>query len=100
MPIPEGKFGLMRECDCAIITISALEQERRYSGIYVINPNILTEISAAYLKYNQQVVLLVERKVQLPPNLQGLIRLEYDGEDLLFIAAMDLQKILADFKKI
>jgi len=100
VPISENKFGLMKNCDCAVIIISAIEQERRYSGIYVLNSNVLTEISAAYLKYYMQIVLVVERKVELPSNLKGLFRIEYDNDDLSFDAAMELEKILADFKKI
>ncbi len=75
VPISDSKFGLMKSCDCAIINIAAAEQERRYSGIYILNSNILSEIDAAYLKYNTQVVLLVERKVDLPSNLKGLKRI-------------------------
>ncbi len=99
VPIPENKFGLMKDCDCAIIIICAVEQERRYSGLYVINSSILSEISAAFLKYNMQVVLLVERKVDLPSNLKGLRRIEFDSEDLSFDAAMELEKTLATFGK-
>jgi hypothetical protein len=100
VPISEAKFGLMKGCDCAIINIAAVEQERRYSGLYVLNANVNSEINAAYLKYNTQVVLLVERKVDLPPNLKGLKRIEYDTDDLSFNAAMDLERALADFRKI
>ena len=100
VPIPDNKFGLMKNCDCAIINIAAAEQERRYSGLYVLNSNVTSEINAAYLKYSMQVVLLVERKVELPPNLRGLKRIEYDSDDLSFNAAMDLKKALEDFKKL
>ena len=100
VPIPDNKFGLMKDCDCAIINISAVEQERTYSGIYILNSNVISEINAAYLKYSMQVILLVERKVELPLNLKGLKRIEYDNDDLSFNAAMDLNKALADFKKI
>jgi hypothetical protein len=100
VPISEAKFGLMKGCDCAIINIAAAEQERRYSGLYVLNANVNSEINAAYLKYNTQVVLLVERKIDLPPNLKGLKRIEYDTDDLSFNAAMDLERALADFRKI
>ncbi len=100
VPISENKFGLMKDCDCAIINIAAAEQERRYSGLYILNSNVVSEINAAYLKYNMQVVLLVERKVELPPNLKGLKRIEYDSDDLSFNAAMDLEKALADFRKL
>ena len=100
VPIADSKFGLMEDCDCAIINISAIEQERRYSGLYILNSNITSEINAAYLKYNKQIVLLVERKIDLPPNVKGLKRIEYDSDDLSFNAAMDLDKALADFKKL
>jgi len=100
VPIPDSKFGLMKDCDCAIINIAAAEQERRYSGMYILNSNVISEINAAYLKYNMQVILLVERKVDLPPNLKGLKRIEYDNDDLSFNAAMDLERALADFKKL
>jgi hypothetical protein len=66
----------------------------------VLNANVNSEINAAYLKYNTQLVLLVERKVDLPPNLKGLKRIEYDTDDLSFNAAMDLDRTLADFRKI
>jgi hypothetical protein len=100
VPISENKFGLMKNCDCAVINIAAAEQERRYSGLYILNSNITSEINAAYLKYNTQVVLLVERKVELPPNFKGLKKIEYDSDDLSFNAAMELEKILAGFKKL
>ena len=100
VPISEGNFGLMKGCDCAIINIAAAEQERRYSGMYILNTNVTSAIDAAYLKYNAQVILLVERKIDLPPNLKGLKRIEYDNDDLSFNAAMDLDKLLADFKVI
>ena len=100
VPIPNNKFGLMKDCDCAIINIAAAEQERRYSGLYILNSNVISEINAAYLKYSRQVVLLVERKIALPPNLKGLKRIEYDNDDLSFNAAMDLKDALEDFKKL
>ncbi len=100
LPISDNKFGLMKDCDCAIINIAAAEQERRYSGLYILNSIVISEINAAYLKYSMQVVLLVERKVELPPNLRGLKRVEYDSDDLSFNAAMDLKKALEDFKKL
>ncbi len=100
VPISDSKFGLMKDCDCAIVNVAAAEQERRYSGLYVLNSNVTSEINAAYLKYNTQVVLLVERKIDLPSNLKGLKRIEYDSDDLSFNAAMDLEKILADFRKL
>lgn len=100
VPISEGKFELMKNCDCAVINIAAAEQERRYSGLYILSSNITSEVNAAYLKYDTQVILLVERKVNLPANFTGLKIIQYDNDDLSFNAAMDLKKALADFKKL
>ncbi len=100
VPISDKNLSLMKNCDCAVININAAEQERRYSGLYNLNSNVTSAINAAYLKYNAQVVLLVERKIDLPANLKGLRKIEYDNDDLSFNAAMNLEKILAEFKKI
>lgn len=100
IPIPDKIFGLMRDCDCAIINVSADEQEKRVDGTYGINPNVLIEIGGAFLKYNRKVILLVDKKIQLPSNLQGLYRSEYEGDELTFNTAMKLQKALIDFRKL
>ena len=100
VPISDKNLSLMKNCDCAVINIAAAEQERRYSGLYILNSNVTSAINAAYLKYNAQVVLLVERKIDLPSNLKGLRKIEYDSDELSFNAAMDLEKILAEYKKI
>lgn len=99
IPIPEKVFGLMRDCNCAIINVSADEEEKREDGTYGVNPNVLTEIGGAFLKYNQKVILLVDKRVQLPSNLQGLYRCEYEGDELGFSTYLKLQKTLAEFRK-
>lgn len=90
----------MRDCDCAIINVSADEQEKRPDETYGINPNVLVEIGAAFLKYNKKVILLVDKRITLPSNLQGLYRSEYEGDELTFSTAMKLQKALTDFRKL
>lgn len=100
IPIPDKIFGLMRDCDCAIINVSADEPEKRADGSYGVNPNVLVEIGGAFLKYNKKVILLVDKKIQLPSNLQGLYRSEYEGDELTFSTAMKLQKALTDFRKL
>lgn len=99
IPIPEKVFGLMRNCDCAIINVSADEQEKREDGTYGINQNVLIEIGAAFLMYNKKVILLVDKRIELPSNLQGLYRCEYKGDELTFNTAMKLQKALSEFRK-
>jgi len=99
IPIPEKVFGIMGQCNCAIINVSADEQEKREDGTYGVNPNVLTEIGGAFLLYERKVILLVDRRVQLPSNLQGLYRCEYEGDELTFSTYMKLQKALAEFRK-
>jgi hypothetical protein len=99
IPIPEKVFGTMRECNCAIINVSADEPEKKDDGTYGVNPNVLTEIGGAFLQYNRKVILLVDRRVQLPSNLQGLYRCEYEGEELAFSTYQKLQKELAEFRR-
>jgi hypothetical protein len=100
IPIPDKIFGLMRECDCAIMSVTADEKERNSDGSYRVNPNVLIEIGAAFLAYNKKVILLADKRVVLPSNLQGLYRCEYEGDELSFSAALKLQKALAQFREI
>ncbi len=99
IPIPDKVFGLMRECNCAIINVSADETEKRDDGGFGVNPNVLTEIGSAFLAYNKRVILLADRRVKLPSNLQGLAALYYQGEELDFETVMKLQKTLIQFRK-
>lgn len=99
IPIPEKVFGIMSQCNCAIINVSADEQEKKDDETYGVNPNVLTEIGGAFLQYNRKVILLVDKRVQLPSNLQGLYRCEYEGEELAFSTYQKLQKALVEFRK-
>lgn len=98
IPIPEKIFGMMRECNCAIVNVSADEQERRGDGSYGINANVLVEIGGAFLAYNQRVILLVDKRITLPSNLQGLYRCDYEGDDLDSTSITKLQKGLLQFR--
>jgi hypothetical protein len=97
IPIPEKIFGLMRHCNCAVINVSADEQEKHESE-YGINQNVLIEIGAAFLQYNRRVILLVDKRVHLPSNLQGLSVLYYEGDELSWETGMKLQKALTEFR--
>ena len=98
IPIPEKVFGLMRKCNCAVINVSADEQEKLDNGSFGINQNVLIEIGAAFLQYDRRVILLVDKRVQLPSNLQGLNALHYEGDELSWETGMRLQKALTEFR--
>lgn len=99
IPVPDKVFGLMRQCNCAIINISADEEMKQSDGKYRINENVLIEIGAAFVHYNRRVILLTDKRIELPSNLQGLYKCEYEGDELSFMVAMKLQKALTDFRK-
>lgn len=98
IPIPEKIFGLMKECNCAIINISADEHEKLPDDSYKINENVLIEIGASFLNYDKKVILLVDKRIELPSNLQGLYRCEYEGEELPFSLFGKLSKALKGFR--
>jgi len=99
IPISEKVFGLMRECNCAIINISADDEMKQADDSYRINENVLIEIGGAFIHYDKRVILLVDKRLTLPSNLHGLYRCEYEGDELSWTVAMKLQKTLAEFKE-
>ena len=54
---------------------------------------------AAFVLYKRNVILLVDRRVELPSNLQGLYECRYDGDTLDFDSAMKLQLALIKFRE-
>lgn len=98
IPIPQKIFDAMRKCDCAVINISADEQEKHGENNYGINQNVLIEIGAAFLLYDKKVILLVDKRIKLPSNLQGLAILPYDGDELSWETGMRLQRALTEFR--
>ncbi len=100
IPVPQKIFEAMRRCNAAIINVSADEQERLESGRYGINQNVLIEIGAAFVLYDRKVVLLVDRRVEVPSNIQDLYRCEYTGDELSWEAAMKLLETIVEFQTI
>ena len=90
----------MRSCSAAIVhvgsesTLTDAEGQSRP----VINENVLIEIGAAMALYGHNFILLVERGVTLPSNLQGLYEVRYDGDGLDHDSTMALLEAFAGFK--
>ena len=88
----------MRRCNAGIINVSADEPKQLENGRYGINWNVLIEIGAAFVLYEQRVVLVVDKRVDLPSNLQGLYKCEYQGDELSWEAGLRLQKAITEFR--
>lgn len=99
IPVPDKVFGSMRRCTAGIIIVSAEEGNKDADGNYRVNENVLIEIGAAFVLYDRRVVLLWDKQLPVPSNLQGLYRCEFDGSELSWSAGMKLMKAIKEFKK-
>lgn len=100
IPVPDKVFNAMRRCTAGIIIVSAEEGAKNEKGEHQINPNVLIEIGAAFVLYDRRVVLLWDKRLPVPSNLQGLYRCEFEGNDLSWGAGMKLMKAIKGFKKL
>jgi hypothetical protein len=98
IPVPDKVFNAMKRCSAAIIIVTVEEGHKDGNGNYTINENVLIEIGAAYVLYDRRVVLLWDRRLNVPSNLQGLYRCEFEGNDLNWGAGMKLMKAIKGFK--
>lgn len=100
IPVPEKVFEDMRSCSAGVIHVGAEGECLDAAGNRHtrINENVLIEIGAAMALYGKRVILLVEKGVPLPSNLQGLYRCEYEGDKLDYEATMKLLKTFNQFR--
>ena len=98
VPVPDKVFDAMRQCGAGIICVTS-EGDHDEDGYTNANPNILMEIGAAYILYEKRVILLWDRRVRVPSNLQGLYRCEFEGDELSWSAGTRLQKALLAIKR-
>ena len=100
IPVPDKVFGAMRSCNAGIICVSAEEDTTgNGNGDFHLNQNVLIEIGAAFVLYDKRVVLLWDKRILVPSNLQGLYRCEFDGDELSWTAGTKLMKAIQGFKQ-
>jgi predicted nucleotide-binding protein len=99
IPVPEKVFEDMRSCGAGVIHVGGEGKYLDKDGNEhtKLNDNVLIEIGAAMALYGKKVILLVERGVTLPSNLQGLYRCEFEGDRLEYDATMKLLKTFSQF---
>ena len=99
VPVPDKVFSDMRNCDAGIINI--VEEEfpsENGTKVKRLNENVLIEIGAAIALYEKRVILLSKKGTQLPSNLQGLYRCEYEGDQLDYSATIKLLKTIQELR--
>jgi hypothetical protein len=99
IPVPDKVFSAMKRCRAGIICVSVDEGHKADDSSYSVNENVLIEIGAAFVLYDRRVVLLWDKRLPVPSNLQGLYRCEYEGDELTWSAGMKLMKAIQGFKK-
>ncbi len=99
-PVPDKVLDDMRSCFAGIIHVAGEEIVVSQDGEpkYKINENVLIEIGAAMALFGRNFILLVEKEVRLPSNLQGLYECRYEGQKLDGEATMKLLKAFNGFK--
>ena len=60
---------------------------------------MLIEIGAAFVLYDQGVILVWDRGLKVPSNLQGLYRLDFEGDELSFASGTKLAKAVESLRK-
>ena len=98
-PVPEKVFDDMRSCSAAVIHVdkeAEFEDDEGKKHVK-INDNVLIEIGAAIALYKKKFILLVQKGISLPSNLQGLYKCEYEGDVLDSDATMKLLKTFNEF---
>lgn len=90
----------MRSCFAGIIHVSGEEELLDKDGKvhHKINENVLIEIGASMALFGTNFILLVQKGIHLPSNLQGLYVCYYEGEKLDYDATMKLLKAFSEFK--
>jgi predicted nucleotide-binding protein len=98
--VPEKVFEDMRSCAAGIIHVGAEGKylDREGNEHSKLNDNVLIEIGAAMALYGKKMILLVEKGISLPSNLQGLYRCEYEGDKLEYDSTMKLLKTFSQFR--
>lgn len=96
IPVPQKVLMAMRRCEAGIMIVSVDDEAAASAG--TINNNVLIEIGAAFVLYDQKVVLLWDKRLKIPSNLQGLYRCEFEGDQLSFASGTKLAKAVKGFR--
>lgn len=99
-PVSDKVLDDMRSCFAGIIHVASEDEllDKAGSVHHKINENVLIEIGAAMALYGGNFILLVQKGIHLPSNLQGLYLCYYEGDKLDYEATMKLLKAFNEFK--
>lgn len=97
-PVAEHLLQAMRQCNAAVIVVSAEDCSPHQSVETVLRQDVVVEICAAFVFYERRVILLWEESIPVPGNLQGLNRCEFKGGSLAWEDAVRLMRAIKELK--
>jgi hypothetical protein len=98
IPVSEKVRQTMNRCTAAIAVVTADEADK-HGDEYRINMNVNMEIGAAFVLYGYEGTILVwDKRVKVPSNIQGLYRMEFEGEELSFASGTKLAMTVKGLK--
>lgn len=99
--VPDKVFDDMRNCNAGIIHVCPeVAADSDDNTVTKLNENVLIEIGAAMALYGKKIIMLCQKGTQLPSNLQGLYRCEYQGDQLDYASTMKLLKTLQELRRL
>jgi hypothetical protein len=99
IPVSQKVLGAMRRCQAGVMIVSA-DEPLGDPSLSKINNNVLIEIGAAFVLYDQKVVLLWDKTLKVPSNLQGLYRCEFEGKPTLICRRHEVGQGSQEFSKV
>jgi len=99
IPVPDKVLDAMRRCQAGIIAVTVDPEKKDANGNFTLNENVLIEIGAAFVLYERRVILVWDKRLPVPSNLQGLYRCTFEGDELSWSSGMKLMKAIQNFKK-
>lgn len=91
-------FQAMRRCNSGIIIIGPADWYRDAAGKDVLNQSVLIEVGAALVHFARRLVLLSDKQVPLPLNLDDFCRYELEESKLTWEIGLELIKAVKLFK--
>lgn len=97
-PIPSKVKDIIRECGSAILIFTKDEEFRDLDGKEAWRPseNVVYELGAASLEYDDRVVVFMEKGLHFPANFDSIGRIEFE-EDGIESKTMELMQELIGF---
>ncbi len=85
-PLTAQTAAAMRESASAVLVVNALEQESAGDRSRMALEQMLCQLGAAYILYGERIVIVRERRLDLPAEFSGLRAVEFDPDRLEALA--------------